>query len=337
MIRGSTPEKGEPSVIWRRELTTLVLVVPLLPLSTLLTGCSREEDASAALAALEAEYSQEREEIGERQDSLEFPSADADSAARAAFREELEARNQEFDDLRDSFIPRYEALAEEYWGTGAGLEAKLWVMSRAARPDGDEEDEEAAEEEREAKVGELTEAIFEEYAESPHIEQLAEHISLFTEEQAERYLGELRENSPHANVRAATIYYPAARKLSRLRFEEEFGRLEGPEEDAEPGGEGAGPEEEGAPPEGADPSEDSDPREAFNADLQLLIDEYGDVPMGGSTYGALAYAHLTAHTEEELAIGQPAPEIVGTNVDGVEMRLSDFLGKVVVIDFWGDW
>ena len=39
----------------------------------------------------------------------------------------------------------------------------------------------------------------------------------------------------------------------------------------------------------------------------------------------------------DLAIGRPAPEIIGANVDGEEMRLSDFLGKVVVIDFWGDW
>jgi len=51
----------------------------------------------------------------------------------------------------------------------------------------------------------------------------------------------------------------------------------------------------------------------------------------------LAYAHLTAHSEEELAIGQPAPDIIGTTVDGEEIRLSDFLGKVTVIDFWGDW
>jgi len=46
---------------------------------------------------------------------------------------------------------------------------------------------------------------------------------------------------------------------------------------------------------------------------------------------------LTGCSQEDLAIGKPAPEIIGTNVDGEEMRLSDFLGKVVVIDFWGDW
>ena len=38
-----------------------------------------------------------------------------------------------------------------------------------------------------------------------------------------------------------------------------------------------------------------------------------------------------------LRIGATAPEIVGTNIDGNEMRLSDFRGKVVVLGFWGDW
>jgi len=38
-----------------------------------------------------------------------------------------------------------------------------------------------------------------------------------------------------------------------------------------------------------------------------------------------------------LGIGQVAPEIVGKNVDGKETKLSDYRGKVVVIDFWGDW
>ena len=39
----------------------------------------------------------------------------------------------------------------------------------------------------------------------------------------------------------------------------------------------------------------------------------------------------------EFTIGQKAPEIIGTDVDGNEMKLSDYLGKVLVLDFWGDW
>jgi cytochrome oxidase Cu insertion factor (SCO1/SenC/PrrC family) len=36
-------------------------------------------------------------------------------------------------------------------------------------------------------------------------------------------------------------------------------------------------------------------------------------------------------------IGQKAPEIKGTDSAGKSFRLSDYRGKVVVLDFWGDW
>lgn len=38
-----------------------------------------------------------------------------------------------------------------------------------------------------------------------------------------------------------------------------------------------------------------------------------------------------------IAIGSVAPEIAGQDIDGVRFKLSDYRGKVVVIDFWGDW
>ncbi|MFC1582384.1 peroxiredoxin family protein [Planctomycetota bacterium] len=40
---------------------------------------------------------------------------------------------------------------------------------------------------------------------------------------------------------------------------------------------------------------------------------------------------------EGFEIGQLAPEITGKDQDGVEFKLSDYRGKVVVIDFWADW
>ncbi len=36
-------------------------------------------------------------------------------------------------------------------------------------------------------------------------------------------------------------------------------------------------------------------------------------------------------------VGAPAPEIEGQDLDGTPMKLSDFRGQVVVLDFWGDW
>jgi hypothetical protein len=38
-----------------------------------------------------------------------------------------------------------------------------------------------------------------------------------------------------------------------------------------------------------------------------------------------------------LAAGQMAPEIQGTDLDGVPFKLSDYRGQVVVLDFWGHW
>jgi hypothetical protein len=38
-----------------------------------------------------------------------------------------------------------------------------------------------------------------------------------------------------------------------------------------------------------------------------------------------------------LKVGQVAPDIAGADVDGVAFKLSDYRGKVVVLDFWGFW
>jgi hypothetical protein len=36
-------------------------------------------------------------------------------------------------------------------------------------------------------------------------------------------------------------------------------------------------------------------------------------------------------------VGKAAPEIKGKVQDGRTVKLSDFKGKVVLLDFWGDW
>ncbi|MGH2474496.1 MAG: TlpA family protein disulfide reductase [Candidatus Limnocylindrales bacterium] len=36
-----------------------------------------------------------------------------------------------------------------------------------------------------------------------------------------------------------------------------------------------------------------------------------------------------------MAIGQPAPEIAGTTLDGEPFQLSDYAGRPVILNFWG--
>jgi hypothetical protein len=41
--------------------------------------------------------------------------------------------------------------------------------------------------------------------------------------------------------------------------------------------------------------------------------------------------------KERLQIGMQAPDIASEDLEGVPFKLSDYRGKVVVLDFWGDW
>jgi len=54
--------------------------------------------------------------------------------------------------------------------------------------------------------------------------------------------------------------------------------------------------------------------------------------------GANAQTGKKSRTGEGgFEIGQVAPEIQGKDLDSKPMKLSEFRGKVVVLDFWGFW
>ena len=77
--------------------------------------------------------------------------------------------------------------------------------------------------------------------------------------------------------------------------------------------------------------------------FQHIIDKYADVQVadsrvGTGTLGELAKSQLLkAKNAANLAVGKVAPEIEGADVDGQKFKLSDYRGKVVVLDFWGHW
>ena len=38
-----------------------------------------------------------------------------------------------------------------------------------------------------------------------------------------------------------------------------------------------------------------------------------------------------------IQVGNRAPEIEGEDIQGAKFKLSDYRGKVVMLDFWGNW
>jgi hypothetical protein len=73
--------------------------------------------------------------------------------------------------------------------------------------------------------------------------------------------------------------------------------------------------------------------------FELVVKDYGDCPRllrdGRRTLGEEAKQEL--FELRRLRIGKAAPEIDGEDLDGKKFKLSDYRGKVVVLDFWGDW
>jgi hypothetical protein len=63
---------------------------------------------------------------------------------------------------------------------------------------------------------------------------------------------------------------------------------------------------------------------------------YGDTESpNGKSYAEAAAAFVFAL--DNLVVGKPCPDFEAVDVEGAKFRLSDYEGKVVLVDFWGFW
>jgi hypothetical protein len=80
---------------------------------------------------------------------------------------------------------------------------------------------------------------------------------------------------------------------------------------------------------------DAETRKRIVAGLKELQAKYGELvgPMGPWN----ATLEREIRDLELFHIGAVAPEISGKDLDDVDFKLSDYRGKVVLLDFWGFW
>lgn len=70
--------------------------------------------------------------------------------------------------------------------------------------------------------------------------------------------------------------------------------------------------------------------------IESLAEGYEDVMLDGErSISAAAAGEL--FEIRHLSIGKEAPDIEGEDLDGTKFQLSDYRGRVVVLDFWGNW
>jgi hypothetical protein len=69
--------------------------------------------------------------------------------------------------------------------------------------------------------------------------------------------------------------------------------------------------------------------------FEQVAEKYADVKHYRGTLSDAAKGDL--FELRNLTIGKMAPDIEGEDIDGKKFKLSDYRGKVVVLDFWGHW
>src|SRR5262249_858030 len=79
----------------------------------------------------------------------------------------------------------------------------------------------------------------------------------------------------------------------------------------------------------------ADALKQVEAILEDVIAKYGDLEHYPGTFGEAAEGQL--FELKYLSVGSVAPEIVGEGLAGKPLKLSDFRGKIVLLEFWGTW
>ena len=245
--------------------------------------------------------------------------ADADQAWLAEYRDADEDDRAELRQKRpwpSKWFDRLMQAIEKDPGSDAALQAATWILTKRAASG--------------RKLDPVIAVLHENHLASPDLDGVIRSLSRVPTKASMELLRSLEAESPHDEVRAMACFYQAV-ATKRLAAMVRRGKSdpEVMESFVRPYGR-----------ETVDWLESQDPAgleaeaEALYAKVQQTP-AYADVPYGRSTLKDAAKGDL--HELRHLSIGKVAPEIEGEDLDGVAFKLSDYRGKVVVLDFWGDW
>ncbi len=227
--------------------------------------------------------------------------------------EDLEAASQKYPSA-DDFAARFLAIAEKHPKGDAAADALVWVVERARSGE---------------HGGKALDLLLQDHIERESLASICGGMQRDTTTTAEKTLRVLLGKSPHRSVQGMACFSLAKQldsqadvavsltedsealaNYSRRMDEEEIGRLSKLDVKAA--------------------------KKEIEALYARVSEDFADLPYRGElTLGDMAERNL--FELRNLAIGKVAPDIEGEDIDGVAFKLSDYRGKVVVIDFWGNW
>jgi hypothetical protein len=239
----------------------------------------------------------------------EKPAPASDAAAK-----QYKALVDEFEDDGEAreFAGRFVEFAKQHPKDSVAADSLVWVVVKVSRG---------------RELQEALTLLAQKYQKSDRLAPACRKLAFRPSLAAEKLLRVLREKSPHKEVRAPATFYLAVYLQRQLRLAEALSK----EEDKNRFVQFYGKEFTTHLAE-FDTS-------ASLKEIESIYDEvkksFAGFKVGDSTMGETSQLELFAI--RHLSLGREAPEITGEDVDRKKFKLSDYRGKVVMLDFWGHW
>jgi hypothetical protein len=215
------------------------------------------------------------------------------------------------------FAPRFLALAEKNPKDAVAVDALVWVVNTVRQAGGGKDNPRAR-----------AVAMLQKHAASDKVGLVCQGMANSADKESEAFLRAVLEKNPKKDIQAQACLGLAGNLKQRLSLRQQLEsqpemvqRLEaflGKDAVEELRKE--------------DPTKVSKEIEAL---YDRAVEQYADVKTLQGTIGDQAKKEL--FEIRFLAIGKQAPEIEGEDGDGKKFKLSDYRGKVVLLDFWGNW
>ena len=72
--------------------------------------------------------------------------------------------------------------------------------------------------------------------------------------------------------------------------------------------------------------------------IEKAVNESPDAKIGSKKVGEIAKSELeNLNAVTLVSVGKPAPEVESITLEGKKVKLSDYKGKVVLLDIWATW
>jgi hypothetical protein len=233
--------------------------------------------------------------------------------------EERQKVIQEKQPQPDKFAGRFLELAEKNAKDPVAVEALVWVVSNTA-----------GQPKKDSPRTQAIELIRKNHLESDKLEPMIARLSFSNDKDSEALLQAIAEKNPHREVQGQAVFGLAQQIQNQLRLAD---RIKNQPQLAKLYEQSLGEDYVKALREMDAEKKAKEAEQLY----QRVVEKYADLkaPRGG-TIGKVAEGALKA-LRNPIVVGKPAPEIEGEDIDAKAFKLSDYKGKVVLLDFWGHW